>query len=139
MIPDFNKYGYLNRGIYQASLDEIEKRFGCDSLNRCELFKKLQSVIKLLLKHKGDIIKFLINGSFVTDKEEPGDIDCILLIKDSFDFNSKEATQLKDAKKLFNIHLFIHTESDYAYHQRRISFFGHDRNKIPKGLVEVIL
>jgi hypothetical protein len=31
VIPPFNEHGYLPAGVHIATLDEIAKRFGCDS------------------------------------------------------------------------------------------------------------
>ena len=139
MIPPFNKNGYLKKGIHKATLAEIRKKFGSSSSKRRERFKELQSIVILLLKHRDSIKKLLIDGSFVTDKEEPSDIDGILLVKNNFDFNSKEANQLKKAKKLFNADLFVIMEDDCIPYENKLNLFGTDRDDIPKGFVEVIL
>lgn len=139
MIPDFNKDGYLPKGMHKATLREIKQRFGSSSSERKELFKGIISLVELLRKHKGSIKQFLLNGSFVTKKESPKDFDCILLVKNDFDFDSPEAEQLRAAKKLFGAHLFTFMEEDVGRHRGLIDFFGHDQDQRPKGLVEVIL
>lgn len=139
MIPEFNKDGYLPKGLHKATLSEIKQRFGSDASRRKELFKGLQSLVQLLCKHKASIKRFLLNGSFVTSKESPEDIDCILIVKNDFDFNFPEAEQLRTAKKLFNAHIFTFTESDVIRYRRLVDFFGHDQDRKLKGLVEVIL
>lgn len=139
MIPGFNKNGYLPRGAHKATLSEIKHRFGNNSAERRELFKGLLSLVQLLRKHNRDIKNFLLNGSFVTNKEAPGDFDCILILKSSFDFNSAEAKQLLSAKKIFNAHLFTYMEEDVAQQRRLIDFFCHDDQGKPKGILEVLL
>ncbi len=139
MLPEFNANGYLPKGVYKATLREIKQRFGSNASKRKELFKGLQSLIKLLRKHEKCIERFLLNGSFVTDKNSPKDFDCILIVKNDFDFSSPEAKQLLAAKGLFNAHIFTFTEEDVSRIRRLIDFFGHDRNRKAKGLVEVIL
>jgi len=139
MIPKFNKDGYLPKGIHRAIINEIKRRFGSSSSKRKELFKGFPKLIKLLRKHKKSIKKILLNGSFVTSKELPGDLDCILIVKNDFNFSSPEAKQLQSAKKLFNVHLFTFIEEDVVRYHRLIDFFGHDQDKKSKGLLEVIL
>lgn len=139
MIPNLNKNGYLPAGLHKATLSEIKQRFGSNSEERKELFKGLQSLTQLLRKHKKHIKEFLVNGSFVTDKKVPKDFDCILVIKNGFDFNSPESKQLMQAKKLFNAHLFIFLEEDKNRYYELMDFFGHDNSFKSKGLVEVIL
>lgn len=139
MIPDFNENGYLPKGIHIATMKEIKQRFGMSTTKRRDLFKRFKSLVNLLRKHKKNIKILLLNGSFVTNKESPEDLDCVLIVKDDFDFCSPEARQLLDAKRLFNTDVVTFTEQDVNWYRRFINFFGHDRSQMPKGLVEVIL
>jgi len=139
LIPNLNKDGYLPKVIHKATIEEIEKRFGIHNPNRKELFANLNSMFNLLHKHKAQIKSLLLNGSFVSDKEEPGDIDCILIVKKDFDFDAHEARLLNNSKNLFNIHLIRLMEEDYPQISHSINFFGHDREGKPKGILEVIL
>ena len=139
MIPRFNKYGYLPRGAHRSGLAEVKRLFGGGSAQREELFKGICAIAELLRKHKKHVKKFLLNGSYVTSKKEPGDFDCIVILKEGFDFSSPEAKRLKRSKELFNGHILAVMEEDAAECRRLIGFFGHDRDRKPKGLVEVIL
>lgn len=140
MIPKLNKYGLLPKGIHKATLEEIKQTFGSNSAKRKELFKGFQMLVQLLRKHKRSIKKFLLNGSFVTDKESPRDYDCILVVKKDFNFDSPEAEKLKDAKKLFYAHNFTCMEENLDRFHRLINLFGYEKyTERPKGLVEVIL
>jgi hypothetical protein len=138
-IPKFNQDGYLPQGEHRASLDEIKQIFGISSPVRKELWGGFESLVKLLQKHRENIKTFLLDGSFVTSKESPGDFDCILVLKEGFDFKSTEAEKLRNAKQLFNAHLFVFTEEDVSRIRRLVDFFGHDRDRKFKGLIEVIL
>lgn len=142
MIPNFNEYGLLPKGIHKATLEEIEQKFGSSSAKRKELFIGFLKLVQLLCKHKRSIKSFLLNGSFVSDKESPRDYDCILVVKKDFNFDSPEAEKIiKDAKKLFYAHNFTFMEEeDLDRYHRLIKWFGHEKyTKRPKGLVEVIL
>lgn len=120
-------------------MDEIKQRFGKGSQKREVLFRGLASLVGLLRKRKRSIKRFLLNGSFVTNKESPGDIDCILMLSNDFNFDDAEVEQLRRAKRLFGVHLFTFMEEDEAHYHRLVDFFGHSRDEKPKGLVEVIL
>jgi hypothetical protein len=139
MLPKFNEEGYLPMGIHKATLNEIKQRFGSNSSKRKELFESFQSLVRLLEKHKESIKRFLLNGSYVTSKESPEDFDCILVVKNDFDFNSFEAKQLRHSKELFNGHILMAMEEDTINYHDAVDFFGHDRDKKAKGMVEVIL
>src|SRR5437867_4315038 len=82
MIPDFNDDGYLPPGIHSATLDEIEKRFGRESEVRQAEMQSLQWLIDLVRRVGG--LRVIVNGSFVTDKFEPNDVDCVVLIDEHF-------------------------------------------------------
>ena len=139
MIPEFNKDGCLPKGVYKATLEEIKEKFGKGSARREKLFRGIVSVVKLLREHKGSVSRFLLNGSYVTSKEEPGDFDYILILKNDFDLDSPEARQLLCSEELFNAHMLFAMEEDTTECQEVIGFFGHDREARSKGLVEVIL
>ena len=72
MIPEFEKEGYLPPGIHLTTIDEFEKRF-VYSIKRKDQFSCL---IKLINDLKSIGCKSIyIDGSFVTNKRIPGDID----------------------------------------------------------------
>ena len=68
-------------GIHKSTTLEIQARFGTGSQQRMKLFKELLGLTKLLQKHKSNIKYFLLNGSFVCNKESPNDLDCILVVR----------------------------------------------------------
>jgi len=72
MIPEFNEHGNLPPGIHVGAWDEILARFGWN-LRRRELAGGLASALKHL--QKAGCTRICINGSLVTTKDEPGDID----------------------------------------------------------------
>lgn len=139
MIPELNADGYLPKGIHKATLNEIKQRFGSSSTKRKELFEGLQSLVHLLRSHRDKIKRLLLNGSYVASGESPKDLDCILIVKRDFNFNSPDIDKLHAAKKLFVVHLFTFTEEDISRYRRLIDFFGRDRGQKPKGLLEVKL
>lgn len=139
MIPRFNKDGYLPAGIHKATVKEIKQRFGGETPKREELSQKFESLIQFLRKHKKTIERFILDGSYVTSKKDPGDFDYILIVKDDFDIFSPQAQVLLFSEKIFGAHMLFVKEDDVIGSRKAIDFFGHDRGGVIKGLVEVIL
>lgn len=72
MIPTFDADGFLPIGIHQATLSEFEQRFSTNTVRR-RIFNGFLTLINDL---KGIGCKnVFIDGSFVTTKEHPKDID----------------------------------------------------------------
>lgn len=82
-IPEFNERGVLPDGIYPCDADAFEERFVAEFSTseareeHCDGFKKLRSEIiqKVLLP-----VTQWVDGSFVTNKENPGDIDVVTFV-----------------------------------------------------------
>ena len=138
MIPEFNKYGNLPAGIYKSSIASIEKIFGKNSEKRILLFNNFRKLLKLLFPFKKNIKHIILDGSFVTSKESPADIDCIMIIENDFRFTPEIVEKLCDSKKLYNIHLFMFEEKNIESYREILNFFSKDRDLKPKGIIEVI-
>lgn len=72
VLPDFDADGALPLGIHVASWDEIVERFGWSD-HRMDLLAGLADLLANL-RAAGCRLVYL-DGSFVTDKEVPGDYD----------------------------------------------------------------
>lgn len=72
MVPAFDESGNLPPGVHEADWDEITQRFGWTSRRR-ELLDGLKTALELL--REAGCQRIFVNGSFVIDKDEPGDID----------------------------------------------------------------
>lgn len=72
MIPEFNDQGNLPEGIHYASMQELIERFGYNA-KRAWLLDGLNLLVKNLESAGCSLI--YIDGSFVTEKEIPGDYD----------------------------------------------------------------
>ncbi len=75
MIPAFNDKGYLPPGLHQATVKEIHARFGRDSGLRRVQMESLRWLVELA--RRAGARRIVVNGSFVTDKLEPNDVDCV--------------------------------------------------------------
>src|SRR5437764_6785983 len=81
-IPPFRQDGYLPEGIHQTTEAEVTFRFGTQSRRRRRLALRLRRWIEL-----GRAVgarRLLVDGSFVTAKAEPNDVDAVMLLPDNF-------------------------------------------------------
>ena len=87
-IPTLTNEGFLPLGVHDCSLAELRNAFGAFNYSdrRPQLFRKLEEFVNAL---KGASIKMsvIVDGSFVTGKPEPNDIDLILVLPSGWQFN----------------------------------------------------
>ena len=72
MLPDFDENGNLPPGQYVVNTDEIFNRFTWNN-KRKKLYEGLVAALKNLAE--AGVMRVWLNGSFVTAKDEPADID----------------------------------------------------------------
>lgn len=89
MIPAFNNYGYLPEGVYDYTMDEAEQPFGVfqSSDSRPRLWERFTEFIRQV-KECGFVETVIVDGSFVTAKPAPSDIDLVLVLATSHDFSA---------------------------------------------------
>jgi hypothetical protein len=87
VIPPFNQDGDLPPGVHRATLAEVLQRFGSGSVQRRAVADRLIRLYRLAIS-TGQLARFVLFGSFVTAKEEPNDVDAVLLLEDTFDLAS---------------------------------------------------
>ena len=78
--------------------------------------------------------RIIVNGSFVTDKYEPNDVDCVLLIGPGFPESTIAAEELGVGIPFINMEL----ANEKAFRQYTERIFATERNLVPKGILEVI-
>jgi hypothetical protein len=116
MIPGLTSSGLLPEGIHPATLEELQVKFGSTGEARIELYTRLMSFLQLV-RSFGMFTSIVIDGSFVTDKPTPKDIDAVLILPGSglkrlvehADYYKLENLEVK---KLFGIHLYIDPDLD---------------------------
>jgi len=131
MIPEFDERGYLPPGVHVTTLDEVRQRFG-NNIGRNELLANLNILLEVARRLGAS--RIFLDGSFVTDKETPGDIDAILVIPDEVNTASPEARVLYEADIRFSIHLFIVRDRDTNWLLRWLEFFAMIGTVSQKGL-----
>ena len=141
--PEFNSNGDLPVGIHQANLTEILQHFGTGTAQRVRLGQRLERIYTLA-HSTGKVARFIVFGSFVTVKSDPGDVDIFLLMKDSFDVDrvSGEATLVFDPQKAQNVLgasvLWIRKQMIMSNEQEAVEDWQIKRDKSRRGIIEVI-
>ena len=140
MIPLFQANGNLPEGIHDATWTEITTHFGYTP-HRLRLLAGLLEASQALQQAGSQWI--LINGSFVTNKAQPNDIDaCYDDSKLDYDLLEQLAPSLTDfsnrraqQKARFHCEFFpARAVADSAGRQFQ-DFFQHDRSNQTKGIV----
>ncbi len=133
MIPEFNDDGYLPPGIHRATLEEIALRFGQETELRQVQMESLRLLVDLA--RRAGVQRLVVNGSFVTDKVEPNDVDCVLLIGPDFPREASAQAELSVGLPFIN----MESVRPDAFQQFTEDIFANDRRLVPKGMIEVML
>ena len=142
MIPPFRSDGYLPEGLHVGSGAEITFRFGSSTPRRCRLALRLRRWIDLVRRVAA--LRLLIDGSFVTDKHEPNDIDAVILLPNNFqrqiDAGVEAALELEQMLLTRNPEELFAAEDETDWNEW-VEFFGRTREADGrrKGIVEVEL
>jgi predicted nucleotidyltransferase len=123
--PQFSDHGDLPPGIHQSTLSDVIEYFGKGSFQRAIVSARLHRIYSLAIE-TGHVSRFIIFGSFVTNKPDPQDIDIFLLMDDKFDVRRVTG----EARILFD-HLA-------AQNFEGASIFWIRRRGAPHGEVEAI-
>lgn len=142
MIPEFRDDGYLPEGLDLATEAEVTFRFGSGSRRRRRLALRFRRWLELSRLTSAQ--RFLVDGSFVTAKEEPNDVDAVVLLAD--DYEHQVLTGVDAALQLEEMLLTRRPEEIFAAEDIEdwndwVEFFGRTREADGrrKGLVEVTL
>lgn len=142
MIPPLRLDGYLPEGLHSATLAEATFRFGSSTPRRRRLALRMRRWIELAREVKAR--RLLIDGSFITAKPEPQDIDAVVLLPTNF--QAQIESGYEPALELEQMLLSRHPEEIFAAEDDAdwdewAEFFGRTRevDGRRKGLVEIEL
>lgn len=130
-------YEYLPAGDHEAALDEVEHQFGCSTFRRRELMTSLREVVDKL---RGlGVTTIWIDGSFVSSKQRPGDVDVIYakpIGADTATWGLLAPSRRDEVRKYYRCHLWEYPS--YGRHAGRSpktikEFFETDDDDVPKG------
>lgn len=141
-IPHLRDDGLLPEGIHPASLDEVRERYGF-TLRRQSLLVGLEQALKNLADAGVKVV--FIDGSFVTNKQQPGDIDGCWEVNGDIDESVLDPVFLdfQDScsamKKRYGVHFFIAQQIEGASGVPFVRFFQTAADGTVKGILRVEL
>lgn len=142
-LPPLTQIGELPPGVHVASLQEVRDRFGTGSRQRTAVADRLDRIYRLA-HSTGHRARFVVFGSFVTDKPEPNDVDVFLIMDDAFNSEQLqgEAALLFDhaaADSHFGASVFwVRRLAALGGEQAAIEFWQVKRGGGQRGIVEII-
>jgi hypothetical protein len=145
--------GVLPEGLHLCTMDEVDEVFGGFQRTDCRI--RLTQKLRLLVeeaKRSGIVAALVIDGSYVTRKSEPGDIDVIVALRPEFDptpplrpfeYDLHSKRRLKE-KYRFDAKIAVDGSIDY---NNAVEFFSQVRTDDPdqatprtrKGLLRIEL
>jgi hypothetical protein len=134
MLPPFDQHGNLPAGIHLASMDSLVERFGSGSPEREVEIRELLEFIDWASTH--GVRRIIVNGSFVTRKRRPNDVDLVVL-PDTGTARENAFIDMKPSVWPFLQILIAADDEDLERWATRD--FGTDRAGRGKGVVEVLL
>ena len=141
-IPPFRPDGYLPEGVHVCSEAEMIFRFGSSNRQRRRLALRLRRWIDL--GRQVGAKRLLVDGSFVTAKEEPQDVDTVILLPHNF--TEQVEREHSPSLELEEMLLTRHPEEIFAAEDETdweewVVFFSLTRepDRRRKGLVEIPL
>lgn len=141
--PEFDINGDLPGGIHQATLTEVVQYFGTGTVQRRLVAQRLKRIYKLA-SSTGQVVRFIVFGSFVTAKPDPGDVDIFMLMEDVFDSSGirGEAAVIFDHLAVQNVEgasvFWIRRQAAIGGEQKAVEYWQTKRDKTRRGIVEVI-
>lgn len=148
-IPDLDPAtGYLPPGLHTATLAEIRIRFGT-TRKRLQLLAGLEWAAAQLFS--AGVLDLRIDGSFVTEKPEPGDIDGFWVYEPTVRWNDippilRDFTTVTDPSSRepkfrmwfkYGIELWVHPLHWGATGKHLPEFFSHSRDGAARGYIRV--
>jgi hypothetical protein len=144
-IPALNPEGVLPAGVFDCTLLEVRARFGTfsGSDRRVWLFGRLDE-LALAMRSSGLFEALIIDGSFVTAKAAPNDIDLIAVLRRGHNFERElsipEYWLVSRAllRRRFGFDAFV-AESGSTLYKKYVEFFSRVRGAPGprKGLLRV--
>lgn len=141
-IPEFNQSGVLPKGLHRCSIKEFVDRFcyqikndNCYNFNpRIAYNEVLEQLFGLSIQNGSKSIIF--GGSFITNKEYPDDIDCIVILPNYRCIPLKNEIVIVSDCKLDVVYA---VEDNKKMIHNLMNMFAKNRLELDVGLIEVNL
>ena len=146
-MPKLSEQGLLPAGVWDCAMADIGKRFGSFQVSdrRVRLFEKLESFVREA-RQTGRIKAIIVDGSFVSSKPDPNDIDLIVVLEKGHDFGMElrpmdyNVLSRKRVRRRYGFDMFV-DEEDSDFYEEDVRFFQKVRGGggLTKGVLRVVL
>lgn len=82
-LPPKNELGELPAGVHATTIEELLIQFGQATPRHKAVGERLTRIL-LLARQTGRVARAIVFGSFLSDKQEPNDVDVFLVREDTF-------------------------------------------------------
>lgn len=134
MLPPFDEFGYLPPGIHPCSVDELKERFGAGSPEREVETQELLDFLSWT--RRAGVQRIIVNGSYVSEKSAPNDVDVVILPGRDYPRNETPFSQLEARWPFLQVFVAVDVTD---LEQWSLADFGTDRMRRMKGVVEVLI
>jgi hypothetical protein len=140
MLPEFTEEGILPPGVHKATTTEVEEKLGF-TRRRKQLLDGLKAASELMVRC--GVSRLYLDGSFVTEKPIPGDIDGCYDVSEETDLGAMypifPPSAFEKSKSEFGIHMFPANTVEKGSGQPFLKFFQKDREGNERGVVLIDL
>src|SRR5207244_3113512 len=134
VLPGFDENGNLPKGIHRCTLEELAIRFGHGSSEREVETAELGEFVTWA--RQAGIARLLVDGSFVTAKDAPNDMDLVILPGADRPDQGEAALNLAARWPFLHIQVAVN-EADLQQWSEKD--FGTDWSGNVRGIVAVVL
>ena len=146
-IPPLDEHGLLPVGVHDCTIDELRARFGSfqHTDRRPQLIQKLQNLVAEA-RLGGFVRGLLVDGSFVTAKSDPNDIDLVIILPLTHDVGADlrpaqyALVSKKSVQRRYGFDIVAVRENTLEYDEA-VAFFQQVRGQraLRKGLLRLSL
>lgn len=140
-IPRCNAYGLLPPGFHPATMAELQRKFGFSPKRHSLIGDGLKPVARELIEI--GIWHLYVDGSFVTEKPSPGDIDGYILTNLDSDAYLEVAKRRDAWRAQYQLDIYPAATGIEGYGSQAFweEWFGHTKDDPPiaKGIVKLSL
>ena len=150
MIPALTD-NVLPEGLHGCTIEEVEKAFGQQTAARVRLTERLRDLLQNA-RLSGLVAAVVVNGSYVTGKDNPSDIDLIIVLRPGHDYSAElrpieyNLLSRSAARRFYKFDIFSAEDGSEEY-QGLVGFFSRVKADCPglttsrekKGLLRIEL
>ena len=148
MEIEFDKNGYLTGYAEPVSVDRfiVNHHFSRSSVNQRELWKRAEEFLDILSSYSLPVMEIWIDGSFISQKAVPNNIDMVVFIRADFlEGNRSSSDSLDNAYKNLDVKWIPVRDKpdefslaiDALERMKWFILFSSDRNGLPKGFINL--